>query len=298
MVSGRPTTEDFWTIEESAGVAHRYLDMAQDLTPSFPQSEEETRGMTASDDSQITWYTGTDAEGLTRRRNYWMSAVSGHPFSDEDSAADFLLLKIEKTEREMDETNWMAVKRRYNEEVELKKGLMGETELMLMTPHGGPGVDVLYSMLGWQQFSLLTHDRPELVKRFIDAQTLLDSTWVDKVIENADRQPVALIYCDIASTTGLMLSPEWIRENMYPNIERLAWQYREKGIRVIYHSEGNMAKVIDDLRSPGVEGINPLEKTVPGMSVPEVRSRWPDLVLWGGVDTKDLLVAGSVEDVR
>ena len=66
----------------------------------------------------------------------------------------------------------------------------------------------------------------------------------------------------------------------------------------IYHSEGNITRVIDDLISLGIEGINPLEKTVTGMSVPEVRKRWPRLVLWGGVDNKDLLVHGTVDEVR
>ena len=153
-------------------------------------------------------------------------------------------------------------------------------------------------MLGWERFSSLIYDKPDLVSKYLEAETWNIYKQVENLVEGADLQPIALIYCDVASTTGLMLSPEWIRKNMYPSIERLASFYKKNKIRVIYHSEGDIRRIIDDLISIGIEGINPLEKTTSGMSVPEVRKRWPNLVLWGGVDNRDLLVRGTVEDVK
>ena len=297
-VSGRADRHDFWTMEESAGIAGAYLDMVQGLNASFPQTQEEVEDMDVIEDGGETWYVSEAADGLRRKQNYWMGAVVERPFADQDAVVLFLKKKIEDIQRDMSEMNWAAERRRHRQAVETTNELTNGTELLLMTPNGGLGVDVLYSMIGWDYFSSLMFDDPDIVSAFITQQALNDYTWIENVVEGADLQPIALIYCDIASTTGLMLSPAWIRENMYANIERLASLYRDNGIRVLYHSEGNITRVIDDLISLGVEGINPLEKTVPEMSVPEIKKRWPGLVLWGGVDNRDLLVNGTVEDVR
>ena len=298
VVSGRDVSHDFWTLAECGKIAANYLDMAQDLTPSFPQDDTEIEEMTPEVDGTETWYTHRKPDGLVYRRNYWMGAVVEHPFADEQSAVGFLRKKIQELERRLGERDFREEKRAYQQTVARKQRLMGDTELLFMTPNGGLGVDTLYTMLGWRFFSLLIYDHPDLIETYVDRQTLYDYQWVENVVDGPDLQAFALVYCDIASTTGLMLSPEWIRNIMYPKIERLCAFYRNKGIRVMYHSEGNITKVIDDLISLGVEGINPLEKTVSGMSVPEVRKRWPSLVLWGGVDNKDLLVHGTVDEVK
>lgn len=297
-VSGREDRHDFWTIEESAGIAGEYLDMVQGLNASFPQTQAEIEDMDVIEDGAETWYISEAADGLRRKQNYWMGAIVERPFADRDAVVAFLKRKIEETGKHLSEMDWEEERRLHRQAVKTTNELTNGTELLLMTPNGGLGVDVLYSMIGWDYFCALLFDDPDIVNAFITQQALNDYTWIENVVEGADRQPIALIYCDIASTTGLMLSPEWLRNNMYANIERLASLYRDNGIRVLYHSEGNITRVIDDLISLGVEGINPLEKTVPEMSVPEIKKRWPGLVLWGGVDNRDLLVNGTVEDVR
>ena len=298
QVCGRDSIHDFWTREESGRIAHTYLDMAQSLTSSFPRADEQVEYMEVGSEGSEKWYVTSSSDGLRYKRNYWMQAILEYPFTDEDSAVRFLKEKIEQIEKGLSERDWKEERSTYYQTVEENRRLMGDTELLLMTPNGGLGVDVLYMMLGWEYFPLLIYDHPDIVSKYIEAQTLSDYTWVENVVDGPESQPIALMYCDIASTIGLMLSPEWLSKNMYPAIERLSALYKKKNIRVIFHSEGNITRVIDNLMSLGIEGINPLEKTVPGMSVPEVRKRWPSLVLWGGVDNKELLVRGEPEDVR
>ncbi len=296
--SDRPSRHDFWTLEESGMIAGKYLDMSQGLNASFPQGAAEIEAAECIVDDGENWYQIERPDGLIKRFNYWMGAVVERPFDDRDSAAAFIRMKIAELEKQMSETNWDEEKRGFQRSVAEQKALMGDTELLLMTPNGGLGVDVLYTMIGWENFAELMYDSPDLVKTFIDTQARSDYEWVRNVVDDAAAQPIALMYCDIASTTGLMLAPDWIRKNMYANIERLAALYKSMGIHIMYHSEGNLTRVIDDLIALGIEGINPLEKTVTGMSIPEVRARWPELVLWGGVDNKELLVNGTVDDVR
>ncbi|MDP7396073.1 MAG: uroporphyrinogen decarboxylase family protein, partial [Lentisphaeria bacterium] len=296
--SGRTSRHDFWTLEESGRIAEKYLDMSQGLNASFPQTREEVEDAEYSEDDGEKWYVLELPGGAKYRRNYWMGTIVERPFADQSSAAAFVRQEIANLEKQLGERNWQEEKSCHHQFVAEQKALMGDTLLLLLTPNGGLGVDCLYSMVGWNHFSTLIYDDPDLISAFIAMQAQSDYEWVKNVIDSAESQPIALIYCDIASTTGLMLSPQWIRKNMYANIERLASLYRELGIRVIYHSEGNITRIIDDLISLGIEGINPLEKTVTGMSVPEIRKRWPGLVLWGGVDNKELLTRGTVDEVR
>jgi hypothetical protein len=54
---------------------------------------------------------------------------------------------------------------------------------------------------------------------------------------------------------------------------------------------------MDDLVAAGIDGLNPIE-VIAGMTVKEVRQRYPHLFLAGGIDVSQLLVNGSPEEVR
>jgi hypothetical protein len=55
--------------------------------------------------------------------------------------------------------------------------------------------------------------------------------------------------------------------------------------------------VLDDIVATGADGLNPIE-TVAGMSLKEVRQRYPRLFLAGGIDMSQLLSNGTPEEVK
>jgi hypothetical protein len=55
--------------------------------------------------------------------------------------------------------------------------------------------------------------------------------------------------------------------------------------------------VLDDLVAAGIDGLNPLE-VLAGMTVREVRQRYPRLFLTGGIDVSQLLPLGTPDEVR
>ena len=267
-MSGRASRDDFWTAEESGMIADRYFDMCQGINASFPQTQDQTRDMEVIEDGEETWYITETSDGFKRKLNYWMGSFMERPFDDLDSVVAFAKSKIEEIEKNSGETDWEGTKKWYRQWINGWKQLANGTDMLLMTPSGGIGLDSLYVRLGWEHLCTLMFDKPDVLSALINAQASSAYTWVENVVEDEELQPVALIHCDVASTTGLLISPEWLRDHIYAHIGRLASFYRDKGIRVLYHSEGNITRIIDDLITLGVEGINPLEKTVPGMSVP------------------------------
>jgi uroporphyrinogen-III decarboxylase len=52
-----------------------------------------------------------------------------------------------------------------------------------------------------------------------------------------------------------------------------------------------------DLAATGIEGLNPLE-TLAGMSIADVRTRFPRLAIAGGIDVSQLLTLGTPDEVR
>jgi len=67
---------------------------------------------------------------------------------------------------------------------------------------------------------------------------------------------------------------------------------------VILHSCGAIHKVIDRLIDAGVECLHPLQAKAAGMSADDLQPFKGRITFMGGIDTQDLLVNGSPDDVR
>ena len=93
-----------------------------------------------------------------------------------------------------------------------------------------------------------------------------------------------------------MFSPEFLRDEYFPRLKMLIDEWHSHGIKVIYHSEGEITPVLQDIVDAGADGINPLEPDI--LNIKKIREDFPDLIFWGGIDNNELLCSGSVEEVE
>ncbi|WP_373217510.1 uroporphyrinogen decarboxylase family protein [Ruminococcus sp. 5_1_39BFAA] len=113
------------------------------------------------------------------------------------------------------------------------------------------------------------------------------------------RLNAVLIGNDMGSQRGLMLSPEMVRKFIIPGCKKLVEQAHSYGLKVIYHSCGSIADVIPDLIEAGVDIIHPIQALAAGMEPQGLKDKFGDKVAFcGGVDTQDLLVNGTPEQVQ
>lgn len=113
------------------------------------------------------------------------------------------------------------------------------------------------------------------------------------------RLNAVLIGNDMGSQRGLMISPEMVRRFVIPGCRRLVEQAHSYGLKVIYHSCGSVADVIPDLIEAGVDAVHPIQALAAGMDAASLKKRFGNRVSFcGGVDTQDLLVNASPEEVR
>ena len=146
--------------------------------------------------------------------------------------------------------------------------------------------------MGFENFCTRLYDDPRLVRKvmegyaehngrlleFYSAQEEVDFLWI------AD---------DIAYHSSTFFSPRAFRQHILP-----IWRDMVGAIRKpwIFHSDGNLTPILEDLLSLGMAAIHPLERGA--MDIFELKGRIGDRVtLVGNVDM-GLLTSGTVEEVE
>jgi uroporphyrinogen decarboxylase len=70
-----------------------------------------------------------------------------------------------------------------------------------------------------------------------------------------------------------------------------------RGKKAVFHSDGDLNSVLDDLVDSGIDGLNPIEIAA-GMDLADLHRRYPRLLFFGGIDVSALLPFGSPDEVR
>jgi hypothetical protein len=157
--------------------------------------------------------------------------------------------------------------------------------------------DALFGLCGLEIFSYLWADHRELAQRWMRGLERRRGRGIE-LAAHPDTSPLAIIYSDIAYHDRLMFSRETFTEmRFFDDVAGICALCHQRGLSVIFHSDGNFEPILPDLVACGVDGINPIEKAA-GMDVYAIRRRYPQLILAGGVDVTHLLPFGTPEQVR
>lgn len=234
----------------------------------------------------------TDEDGFLIQNDNWNVAIVSRPFDDVQGAKEYLQRKIHQLRQapyhaEQDRRQYHAEMRRLQE-------LIGET--VIIDYPVGTGFCDCWSKLGLELFSYVYAEEPTLVMEYIEAVTDFSLRRVE-AIADPSLVPVALIAEDFASKGGPIFSPALLRRLHFPQVRRLTEAWHRKGLKVIYHSDGNWKAVIPDLIACGVDGFYCLEPAL-GMDLVELRNTWRNYTWMGGIDGVDLMERGSPAQVR
>lgn len=153
---------------------------------------------------------------------------------------------------------------------------------------------------GMEHALMAMYDTPELFRAVIDRITEF-YLQANEIFYQATqgRLHAMLIGNDFGSQTGLMVSPEVIREFVMPGTRRLIAQARAYGLVTIHHSCGAIVPVIPDIIEAGADVIHPIQALAAGMEPRALKAAYGDRVSFcGGVDSQYLLVRGTPGEVR
>jgi uroporphyrinogen decarboxylase len=125
---------------------------------------------------------------------------------------------------------------------------------------------------------------PGLIKDVFRTITDLNIRVCEELLGSGYEVDGAWIWGDIAYSRGTLFSPRMYEEILYPFHRRLMGYFASMGLPIVYHSDGDIRKVIPLLIRAGVRCIQPIESKA-NMDLMELKQEHGNsLVLMGGVD--------------
>jgi len=151
-------------------------------------------------------------------------------------------------------------------------------------------------LMGLQPFSYALQDQPDLVEAISQRVGELSAATCAQVVA-IDNVDMVFLSDDLGYYSGTLVSPNVIRQYVLPHYKKIVDIAHKAGKLVIFHSCGNMYKLMDELIDDiGIDAKHSFEDKI--LPVEEAYRRWGDRVsVLGGVDM-DLLGRGTEEQVR
>lgn len=158
-------------------------------------------------------------------------------------------------------------------------------------------IECVKDSLGHEQMLRAMIRQPEWLHDVFDAYTRFLIGMFELARAGGLECDGAFVYGDIAYKNGPFMSPRHYREFVQPYHRRLFDAFHARGMPVIFHSDGDVRPILDDLLDTGVDCINPLESRA-GMDVRELAPRYGDrLSLCGNIDVT-VLATNDRERIR
>jgi len=175
---------------------------------------------------------------------------------------------------------------------QIRKGL---PEGMGVIGQYGDIFTVAWELMGFELFAQSTYEQPDLVAALLGKVADLILSMFD-TMATIDLVGALWYSDDIAFASGLLMSPAFLRESFFPLLRRVGDCAARRRIPFIYHTDGLLWDVMDDIIGTGVNALHPIEPKA--MDIVEVKRRYgKKLCLSGGVDV-DLLSRGTPDEVR
>jgi uroporphyrinogen-III decarboxylase len=173
---------------------------------------------------------------------------------------------------------------------------LAERDIVFIGAIEGPITDA-YSYMDMQLFCEAIYDAPELVAHIMDCCGLF-SAYIAQAYAEAGAVPLLFMGEDIATTTGPIFKPDWVRREGLPRWRWIVDPIKAAGMKFLFHTDGRyggfLPLIFDEL---GADGLNPIERN--GCNdIFAIRASYPGKLLFGNVCCAQTLPNGSAGDVE
>ena len=106
---------------------------------------------------------------------------------------------------------------------------------------------------------------------------------------------------DFGAQNGMMISPRMWRNVFKPRYAELFQEFKATNpdLLIMYHSDGAVAPILEDLIEIGLDVFNPVQPNVPGHDPQELKDKFGDrLSFWGAIDQQQLLPNGTTAEIE
>ena len=157
-------------------------------------------------------------------------------------------------------------------------------------------IQTLYEfVIGMNDFMMMVYEQRDLVEEMLEDSTI----HFVKLAQAAVDAGVDFLFPadDIAFKTGLFIPPKIMREMWVPRMARIFEPALNAGIPVMFHSDGKLDDIVEDLIDIGLNCLNPLDPY--GIDYADYKARFGGrLCLSGNMDIEFPLSKGTPSDVE
>jgi len=153
-----------------------------------------------------------------------------------------------------------------------------------------------WMLMGLERYCIALAEGESFVTRMIERVGSIQLRVVENLVQfdcvGAIRMPD-----DLGYTTGLTINPKLLRKYVFPWNKKIGNVVRAKGLPYLYHSDGRLYDVIDDLLECGFCALHPCEPS--SMDIELLKSRYQGrLCLMGNIDLDTTLTMGTPAEVE
>jgi len=244
------------------------------------------------------YYAFDDEWGIT-----WKMPVKGghyfdmqaHPLADAESVAD---LERFPWPDPLDAARFETMKQRAD------RFVSNEKKAYILGRHAAGIFEVALWMRGFENFFVDLAVNPSFASALMDIITEQKMRYWEHALDTVGENALIISEADdLATQRGPMVSLDMYREFIKPRHRRLFEHIKQKAqsrVYIFYHSCGAVADMIPDLIEEGIDILNPIQVSTPGMDTAELKKRFgKDITFWGGgIDTQQVLPRGTPQQVR
>jgi len=161
-----------------------------------------------------------------------------------------------------------------------------------------------YWEFGYENYLIFMQLYPEAAGKFFEGLAGVarrKAEIVAELYQELDMVPLTLIGTDICGGGGPLISPRLLREFYFPYVRRSLEPLHGAGVRTIWHSDGDIRPIVEDILSCGVSGLQGFQEEY-GVDIADIaRHRTLDgekLTIFAGPSVTTTLPYGTVGDVR
>lgn len=165
---------------------------------------------------------------------------------------------------------------------------------------GGNPMEILSWLMGLENVLVRLIEAPELIHAGMERITGVFEAVTRRVLALGGDE-IDAVFCadDLGTQHGPMISSSLYRQMIMPYHRRLYAMIHEHGALVIYHSDGSVAALLDDLIEAGVDCLEAVQVECADMAAERLKARFGDrLAFQGGLSVQQVLPRLSADEVR
>ncbi len=163
----------------------------------------------------------------------------------------------------------------------------------LFSVHGAAGLEELASLFGYETlFKLMLTDR-NFVRRATQELNDYAIAVAEGILQRGGKY--VGIAADLGYTGRSFISPRMFQELFKPGMKKFCKRVHQLGGKVLFHSCGNVVKLMPDIVETGIDALHPIEKTA-GNDIVEFKKLYGNKITLVGNVPIPLLTHGTPEE--